>query len=132
MYTPEIVGAYLNNQIMLGFSASHRTIFDAFDQISDFTIRDRWKCFSYFIKPLFYHEQWPELPHRKKFTGFEFVGESWDKWVEQINAIHHQQFGESIDRYRNMINVSVDELRDHLINGGGVNRIWYGRPPPRS
>lgn len=124
-YTPELLASYLNNPIMEGFFAAHGSIYDAYKNIPGMQQHDWWLCFFLFIKPLFYHTSWPELPQRRKITGIEKYTQTILPAVrEKLKLQNEADLG---PMERSMIWVRMSELADHLENGGGSLKVWYGR-----
>lgn len=116
MYTPELIASYLNNDIIRGFLVGHKSIYAAFFEAH----RDpAWTCFNYYVKPLFYHAQWPELISRKKYTGFERA----DDLVTEAEVLMNLET-ERFRPYANTVRIPIIELLEHVISGKGSSKIW--------
>ena len=120
MYTPEVIAAFLDNKIIKSFLFAHKAIFDAFCTTTEGK-REAYlpTCFQYYIKPLFYCDEWPEIIQSKKFTGFEHAVELMYE-ARVLNRIETEKY----EPEKNQIIVPAQELLDHLLTGGGSVKTW--------
>lgn len=119
MYSPELIYSFVNNPHLQAFQAASQSIYEAYFDLNIVDNRELgwWRCFTYFIKPLFYVEQWPELIQRRKFTGFEKV--------PHISAVA-EMIGVVNRRYRvdlNKVVLTLDQLLESLRAPEPV--VWY-------
>ena len=122
MYSPELIAAYLNHPVMNGFIAGHQSIYSAFTAVPEWQHAGNWwYAFNLFVKPLMYAEQFPEMLHRQKYHGFENAEQLADigrRMIEGVERAH------GFKDQSNKIIMPVAELRDHVLNGGGAERVW--------
>lgn len=119
MYTPELIAAYLDNDIMHAFYAAEPTIYDGFIRSAKrVEPKNWWWCFNLFIKPLFYIKEWPELIQQRKFTGFEQLQGKLAEMSERLAAAHAKY-----DLQKRKVVIRIDDLRDHLLAKGSP-RVW--------
>jgi hypothetical protein len=70
LYTPELIAAYLTDDVCQQFYQAQRALYEAFYiWHSD----NSWKLFHMLIKPLLTTKHWPEMVQAPKLTGFEYI-----------------------------------------------------------
>ena len=120
MYTPELIASYLDNEIVRGFLAAQKSIYAAYTTMLGGRHWTKWwLCFNYFIKPMLYVKEWPELLQRKKYTGFEAIEKLEAEAADLMKAVTKQY-----EPYWNKIVIPTEELLEHVVNGEGAKRTW--------
>lgn len=118
MYSPEQILSYLDNTTITNFINARVAIYDAYKRMKGVKWAGWWQCFSFFIKPMFYVEAWPELVQRRKFTGFEKVNLV-KPATEMISVINN-----GLNIVVKKIIIPISEIIDHLKTGNGSEKIW--------
>jgi hypothetical protein len=68
LYTPELIAAYLTDEICQQFYVAQKTMYETFMIWQKTFI---WRLFQMLFKPLMTTKHWPEIVQAPKFTGFE-------------------------------------------------------------
>jgi hypothetical protein len=89
MYSPELILSYLDHPAVKGLRLAHQAVYSSFDSIKP-GIAQSWTCFSYFIKPCMYVEQFPELVQAMKYTGFENANDLVSEGQALMNIVTRQ------------------------------------------
>lgn len=108
MFAPEQIASYLNHPVMNYYSKAYESI----------NSRSNTDYFVFCIKPLMYLDQWPELIHRKKNTGFEKI-----TYFNKVRQMVHKM-NEYINPRSKKVTWTYQEILSHLLSNTGEIKTW--------
>lgn len=112
MYTPELIAAYLDHPIVHAYDNAQAAVHGPVEGVN---------IWMYYIKPMMYVQEWPELVQRRKKTGFENL-----PYMRKLRQLTHRM-NDWINPRAKKVSWSYKELLDHLNSNTGEVKVWRSK-----
>ena len=108
MYTPELIAAYLDHDVMHYYNKAKESI----------APQRSYNYFTFCIKPMMYAHEWPEMIRRQKNTGFE-------KYVH-LDKIRNLivRMNEHVNPKAKSVCWKYEDILTHLNSNNGATKEW--------
>jgi hypothetical protein len=108
MYTPEIIAAYLDHEVIHTYNGARDAI----------PPQHSYNYFTYCVKAMMYCQEWPELVKRKKNTGFE----KYPHMRKVLTMI--RRMNDWYNPRTKIVTWKYDEILQHLNSNTGEFKFW--------